>query len=303
MQNLGVDVVGTNCSLGPDQMLPVVRELLETCACPVMAEPNAGLPELRGNVTVFPLGPEEFAQKTAAFAGLGARILGGCCGTTPRHLAALAQAVRGMDYSPSEAARRDGICLTSRSQLVRIGAGEALVIIGERINPTGKKVLTQELQEGRFDAALQLADQQVEAGAGVLDVNVGASLVDETSLLPELAQRLIGRLTLPLSLDSSNAEAIAKALPVLSRLLSGQFHQRRGRSHGCAGSALPGLRRAFHPAAVTGREAAGAGFRAHPHCGKSAGEGGRSGHSAPPGDGGHPGAGRVLQGRRRPPVS
>ena len=95
MQNLGVDVVGTNCSLGPDQMLPVVRELLETCACPVMAEPNAGLPELRGNVTVFPLGPEEFAQKTAAFAGLGARILGGCCGTTPRHLAALAQAVRG----------------------------------------------------------------------------------------------------------------------------------------------------------------------------------------------------------------
>ena len=213
MQNLGVDVVGTNCSLGPDQMLPVVRELLETCACPVMAEPNAGLPELRGNVTVFPLGPEEFAQKTAAFAGLGARILGGCCGTTPRHLAALAQAVRGMDYRPSEAARRDGICLTSRSQLVRIGAGEALVIIGERINPTGKKVLTQELQEGRFDAALQLADQQVEAGAGVLDVNVGASLVDETSLLPELAQRLIGRLTLPLSLDSSNAEAIAKALP------------------------------------------------------------------------------------------
>ncbi|MCD7982850.1 MAG: homocysteine S-methyltransferase family protein [Desulfovibrio sp.] len=213
MQNLGVDVVGTNCSLGPDQMLPVVRELLSACACPVMAEPNAGLPELRGNVTVFPLGPEEFARKTAAFAGLGARILGGCCGTTPQHLAALSRTLYGMECTLPESPRRDGICLTSRSQLVRIGVDEPLVVIGERINPTGKKALTQELQEGRFDTALQLADQQVEAGAGVLDVNVGASLVDETVLLPDLVQRLAGRLTLPLSLDSSNAEAIAKALP------------------------------------------------------------------------------------------
>ena len=94
MQNLGVDVVGVNCSLGPDQMLPVVRELLAVCACPVMAEPNAGLPELRDNVTVFPLGPEEFARKTAAFAEQGARILGGCCGTTPQHLAALSRKSR-----------------------------------------------------------------------------------------------------------------------------------------------------------------------------------------------------------------
>ncbi len=213
MQNLGVDVVGTKCSLGPDKMLPVQRELLSDCARPVMAEPNAGLPELRGNVTVFPLGPEEFARKTAAFAGLGARILGGCCGTTPQHLAALSRILRGMECALPETPRRDGICLTSRSQLVRIDVDEPLVVIGERINPTGKKALTQELQEGRFDTALQLADQQVEAGAGVLDVNVGASLVDETVLLPDLVQRLAGRLTLPLSLDSSNAEAIAKALP------------------------------------------------------------------------------------------
>lgn len=213
MQNLGVDAVGTNCSLGPDQMLPVVSELLSVCACPVMAEPNAGLPELRDNVTVFPLGPEEFARKTAAFAEQGARILGGCCGTTPQHLAALSRNLRGMAYTPPERPQRDGICLTSRSQLVRIGSDKPLVVIGERINPTGKKALTLELQEGRFDTALQLADQQAEAGAGVLDVNVGASLVDESVLLPELAQRLIGRLALPLSLDSSNAEAIAKALP------------------------------------------------------------------------------------------
>ncbi|MPL85060.1 Methionine synthase [bioreactor metagenome] len=213
MQNMGVDVVGTNCSLGPDQMLPVVQELLGVCECPVMAEPNAGLPELRGNETVFPLGPEDFAQKTAPFAHLGARILGGCCGTTPAHLAALAQALRGMDSVTPPPVSRKGICLTNRSQMVRIAVGQPLTIIGERINPTGKKALTQELQAGAFDVAMQLADAQVDAGATVLDVNVGAPLVDETQLLPELVQRLVGRLPLPLSIDSSNADAIANALP------------------------------------------------------------------------------------------
>ena len=213
MQNMGVDVVGTNCSLGPDQMLPVVQELLNACECPVMAEPNAGLPELRDNVTVFPLGPEDFAQKTAPFAHMGARVLGGCCGTTPAHLAALAQALRGVENITPPRVSRRGICLTNRSQMVRIAVGEPLTIIGERINPTGKKALTQELQAGLFDVAMQLADAQVDAGAAVLDVNVGAPLVDETQLLPELVQRLVGRLPMPLSLDSSNATAIANALP------------------------------------------------------------------------------------------
>lgn len=213
MQNMGVDVVGTNCSLGPDQMLPVVQELLNACECPVMAEPNAGLPELRDNVTVFPLGPEDFAQKTAPFAHMGARVLGGCCGTTPAHLAALAQAVRGVENITPPSVTRRGICLTNRSQMVRIAVGEPLTIIGERINPTGKKALTQELQAGLFDVAMQLADAQVDAGATILDVNVGAPLVDETQLLPELVQRLVGRLPMPLSIDSSNATAIAYALP------------------------------------------------------------------------------------------
>ena len=213
MQNMGVDVVGTNCSLGPDQMLPVVQELLNACECPVMAEPNAGLPELRDNVTVFPLGPEGFAQKTAPFAHMGARVLGGCCGTTPAHLAALAQAVRGVENITAPSVTRRGICLTNRSQMVRIAVGEPLTIIGERINPTGKKALTQELQAGLFDVAMQLADAQIDAGAAVLDVNVGAPLVDETQLLPELVQRLVGRLPMPLSIDSSNATAIANALP------------------------------------------------------------------------------------------
>jgi 5-methyltetrahydrofolate--homocysteine methyltransferase len=95
MQNMGVDVVGTNCSLGPEQMRPVAAELLQACVCPVMVEPNAGLPELRGATTVFPLGPEDFARATAPFARMGAAVLGGCCGTTPAHIAAWPRPSRG----------------------------------------------------------------------------------------------------------------------------------------------------------------------------------------------------------------
>ncbi|MDR2055488.1 MAG: homocysteine S-methyltransferase family protein [Desulfovibrio sp.] len=213
MQNMGVDVVGTNCSAGPAQLLPVIEEMLSVCSCPVLAEPNAGLPELRGAETIFPLGPEEFAQKTATFAAKGTRVLGGCCGTGPEHLAALALAVRSTHCQSAPATPRAAVSLTSRSHLVRIGADEPLVIIGERINPTGKKILTRELRDGCFTTALHLADEQAAAGARVLDVNAGVSPADEARLLPELVRLLSARLPHPLSLDSSNAEAIAAALP------------------------------------------------------------------------------------------
>ncbi|MDR1659367.1 MAG: homocysteine S-methyltransferase family protein [Desulfovibrio sp.] len=213
MQNMGVEVVGTNCSAGPAQMLPVIEEMLSVCSCPVLAEPNAGLPELRGAETIFPLGPEEFAQKTAIFAAKGARVLGGCCGTGPEHLAALLPAVRHVRRESAPTAPETAVSLTSRSHLVRIGADEPLVIIGERINPTGKQTLTQELREGCFTTVLRLADEQAAAGARVLDVNAGVSPADEASLLPELVRLLSARLPHPLSLDSSNADAIAAALP------------------------------------------------------------------------------------------
>ncbi|MDR3319483.1 MAG: homocysteine S-methyltransferase family protein [Desulfovibrio sp.] len=213
MQNMGVDVVGTNCSAGPEQMLPVIEEILPVCSCPVLAEPNAGLPELRGNETIFSLGPEEFARETAIFAAQGVRVLGGCCGTSPEHLTALSCAVHLIRYENPPPPQRRGISLTSRSSLVRVGKDAPFTIIGERINPTGKKILTQELREGCFTTALRLADEQAAAGARVLDVNAGASLADETSLLPELVRLLSVRLTQPLSLDSSNSGAIAGALP------------------------------------------------------------------------------------------
>ena len=214
MQNLGVTVLGTNCSAGPEQMAPVVEELLAYSRVPVLVEPNAGLPELVDGKTVFRLDPATFAQKTAAFAAAGVQVLGGCCGTTPEHIAALKQAVQGLEYrKPVCRVGLGSITLSTRSSLVRIGEDSSLTIIGERINPTGKKQLTAEFQAGEFALALSYADEQMAAGAPLLDVNVGAPLVDEAELLPELVLRLTGRCQTPLSLDSSNADAIARALP------------------------------------------------------------------------------------------
>lgn len=214
MQNLGVTALGTNCSAGPEQMAPVIEELLAYSRVPVLVEPNAGLPELVDGKTVFRLAPEEFAQKTAAFAAAGVQILGGCCGTSPAHIAALRQAVEGMQHrKPACRVGLGSIAVTSRSSIVRIGEGQSISVIGERINPTGKKQLTAELQAGEYGLALRYADEQVALGAPLLDVNVGAPLVDETVLLPQLVQHLVGRVSVPLSLDSSNMQAIEKALP------------------------------------------------------------------------------------------
>lgn len=215
MRNMGVDAVGCNCGLGPEQMAEIVGRFLACAGLPVLAEPNAGLPELVNNETRFRLPPAPFAAQTAEFVRMGAKLVGGCCGTTPDHIAALRQAVDslgeiGRAIQPSAPS---GLALTSRASLVRLGAGQPLRIIGERINPTGKKVLTAELQAGAFSTALTFAAEQIALGSPVLDVNVGAPMVDEVVLLPQLVRELVQRYTEPLSLDSSNPKAIAAALP------------------------------------------------------------------------------------------
>ena len=211
LANMGVDLIGTNCSAGPKEMRAAVAELLRLSPAPVMVQPNAGLPALENGRTVFPLPPAEFAVLTAEFARSGAQVAGGCCGTTPDHIAALR---RELDALPVLGDRPvpPGIVLTSRSQALRIGPGQPLRVIGERINPTGKKQLSAELLAGEFETALRLADEQIDAGARVLDVNVGAPMVDETACLPGLVSRLSARCRVPLALDSSNMEAMEKAL-------------------------------------------------------------------------------------------
>ena len=211
LANLGVDLIGMNCSEGPDEMLDAAAVLLRESPAPVLIQPNAGLPLLENSQTVFPLGAEAFAEKTAEFASRGAQAVGGCCGTSPAHIAALKAACRDLP-APGPCPGHEGIVLTSRQSLVRIGRGYPLHIIGERINPTGKKLLTAELQSGEFDLALRFAEEQSSCGAPVLDVNVGAPMVDETQCLPDLVARLSSRVAAPLAIDSSNMDAVEKAL-------------------------------------------------------------------------------------------
>ena len=212
-QNLGVDLVATNCSAGPDQIKDAVRAMGRTLSIPLYVAANAGLPELDGDgTTVFRLGPEPFAEKSAGFIDLGAKFLGGCCGTGPDHIRALARAVQGASWQRPHPERPALITLTSRTGRVDLGLSHPTAIIGERINPTGKAALTAELQAGTFAEAVRLAQEQAAQGAAVLDVNVGAPMVDEPDVLPRLVETLTQRVDLPLCLDTSNPEAMAAAL-------------------------------------------------------------------------------------------
>jgi len=213
MQNLGVDLLGTNCSAGPEKLVDVVRAMLPRLSTPLLVQPNAGLPELdEAGRTVFRLGPDDFAAQCRVFAELGAKFLGGCCGTTPAHIQALRAAAGDMPYARPVAPDRSPMVLTCRGLSVPFGGANPFRIIGERINPTGKKQLAEELAQGQHTEALRLASEQVAQGADVLDVNVGAPMVDETTVLPALALALSGRFELPLVLDSPNADALAAAL-------------------------------------------------------------------------------------------
>ncbi|MFV0420763.1 homocysteine S-methyltransferase family protein [Oleidesulfovibrio sp.] len=215
VQNMGVDLVATNCSAGPEQMAGVVAELVSSCGVPVLVMPNAGLPELDGDGnTVFRLGPEAFARQTAEFARLGVKCLGGCCGTTPDHITALVRETEGITWAQAEKRSASGIILTTRSQLVRVASSEPTRIIGERINPTGKKELIAQLQAGELSLAMQFAQEQIDAGAPILDVNVGAPMVNEKELLPRLLAEVAAAHSVPLSIDSSDMDAVEASLAV-----------------------------------------------------------------------------------------
>ncbi|MGE4505964.1 MAG: homocysteine S-methyltransferase family protein, partial [Desulfovibrionaceae bacterium] len=213
VQNMGVDLVATNCSAGPEQILDVVRAMLPRLSTPLYVAANAGLPELDadGN-TVFRLGPEPFAEQSRRFAELGAKFIGGCCGTGPDHIRALARACEGITWKRPEPAEPALTVLTSRSSSVPLGLGHPVAIIGERINPTGKKDLTAELQRGELETAFRFAEEQLASGAPILDVNVGAPLVEEAALLPRLTEALVERFSAPLCLDSPDAGAVRAAL-------------------------------------------------------------------------------------------
>lgn len=210
LQSIGADVIGVNCSTGPEQMLPVVRKMKEYADVPLLVKPNAGLPELVEGETIYPMSAEEFASFGPAFVEAGAGLLGGCCGTTPEHIAQLAGRVRGLATVPPE--NRHPIMLASERKSQEILPDGPFLIIGERINPTGKKRLQQELREGRLDLVEEMAEEQEELGAHILDINMGTNGIDEKEMMLKAIQKVSMVSDLPLCIDTSYVEVMEAAL-------------------------------------------------------------------------------------------
>lgn len=210
LEGLGVDALGVNCSLGPAQMIPIVERLLKAAHVPVLVNPNAGLPKSVDGRTVYDVDPEAFAGYMKQIAELGAAAVGGCCGTTPDYIRAEIAAVRPLPLLPPQG--REQTVIASFSRTVEIGRAARPVIIGERINPTGKKRFKQALVDHDIDYIVDQGLQQEDAGADVLDVNVGTPEINEVELLDEVVCRLQSVLALPLQIDTSNPEAMERAL-------------------------------------------------------------------------------------------
>ena len=210
LDGLRVDAFGLNCGLGPDLMRPYVDRLARATARPIVVKPNAGLPKVVDGQTVFTVGPEEFARDVASLVEAGAVIVGGCCGTTPAHIAAVTQSLNlSAPRHPNLSTPRTVI--SSGTHAVEIPPDDTIVI-GERINPTGKKKLKAALTEGDTAYVLREAVSQAEAGAHVLDVNVGVPGLDEAAVLDATVQAVQGVTDLPIQIDTSDPAALERAL-------------------------------------------------------------------------------------------
>ena len=210
LEGLGVDVLGMNCGLGPAQMREILQELLAVSSIPVMVNPNAGLPRSENGKTVYDIDAEEFAAIMEEIVDMGARIAGGCCGTTPEHIRKVYERCR--TKIPVPVIRKRRTVVSSFAQAVEIG--KTPVIIGERINPTGKSKFKQALREHNLEYILQEGVTQQENGAHVLDVNVGLPEIDEPSMMEEVVRELQSILDLPLQLDTSDPIAMERAMRV-----------------------------------------------------------------------------------------
>lgn len=210
LQSMGADAVGLNCSTGPDRLLPLIRQMREFATVPLVVKPNAGLPQLICGDTVFDMGKEDFALHMKALVEAGASIVGGCCGTTPEYIRLLSETVRGMDAFIPE---KKSVCvLTGEHSRITLALDAPFVVIGERINPTGKPALRQELKSHCFDMVQEMAASQVENGAGILDINVGMSGIDEQQLMQDVIDAVNEAVDVPLCIDSSSPQVVAAAL-------------------------------------------------------------------------------------------
>ena len=211
LEGLGVAAVGTNCSTGPDKMVEVVRRMAEVTTIPIIAKPNAGLPALdaAGN-TVYDMEADVFGDCMRDIVSAGASIIGGCCGTTPDYIRAAKKTVGDMPICHRE--RSVKRYLTSERQTIAFDLTDNFIIVGERINPTGKKKLQAALKEGSMELVTEFAQAQEDCGAGILDVNMGMSGIDEKSMMLKAIETVGSVTSLPLSIDSSHVEVLEAAL-------------------------------------------------------------------------------------------
>lgn len=210
LEGLGVDVLGMNCGLGPVQMKEILKDVLEVSSIPVMINPNAGLPRSENGKTVYDIDAAHFAKTEEEIVDMGARIVGGCCGTTPEHIRMVAERCR--DKKPVQVTKKNRTVVSSFCQAVEIGKNP--VIIGERINPTGKSKFKQALRDHNLQYILQEGVTQQDHGAHVLDVNVGLPEIDEPSMLEEVVRELQSIIDLPLQLDTTDPVAMERAMRV-----------------------------------------------------------------------------------------
>ena len=212
LQSLGADAVGCNCSTGPEAMVKFIAAMKPFATVPLVAKPNAGMPRLVGKATVYDMNPRDFASWGKKLAAAGVNLVGGCCGTTPVHIAALKKA---LGKATVHAPVRKSISAISSARAFKIfDEGSPLLIIGERINPTGKKALQQELLDGKMNIVRQMARDQEAQGADLLDVNVGVHKIDEVDTMKRVIRLLSTGTALPLVIDSPNMETITAALRI-----------------------------------------------------------------------------------------
>ena len=211
VEAIGADIIGINCSLGPEQITPLIEEIASVTNLPISCQPNAGMPQLINKQTVFPLTAEEMGPLMLDIVDAGASYVGGCCGTTPAHIQSISNAVKA--HAPKERAYIEPkTIITSRTKLLELGHNVKPLIIGERINPTGRKVLAQELRDGSFIRVKRDALDQVEAGADILDVNMGVAGMDQTPLMEKAIFELSMLVETPLSIDTLDPAAMEVAL-------------------------------------------------------------------------------------------
>ncbi|MBE5953572.1 MAG: 5-methyltetrahydrofolate--homocysteine methyltransferase [Lachnospiraceae bacterium] len=212
LQSLGADAVGINCSTGPKEMKSLVKSMLDYAKVPIFAKPNNGKPELIDGKTTYKMTPDEFAELTRDLVDLGVSAVGGCCGTTPKHIAALKSLIRGV--VPTSISPKNKSVLSSETKVVNIDINGSFMVIGERINPTGKKKLQEDLKNNSLGLALKMAEEQTVNGAQILDLNMGMNGIDECNMMERLIYELPAVTDLPLSIDSSHIDVIERALRI-----------------------------------------------------------------------------------------